>query len=146
MINWEFQGKPITSIDQFPEGAIGIIYLISNVTKGKSYYGRKTCVRMSKQKLTKKDKLLPENKRKTFKYVQKEYAWKNYTGSNEELNLDIKNGDQYTKEILRFCFTKAEMTYYETKAIVCSDCMTSENCYNSWFSAKVFKSQLLKND
>ena len=49
-INWTYKGKEITSIEQFPEGAIGMIYLIENLSNGKKYYGRKTCRALNKKK------------------------------------------------------------------------------------------------
>ena len=81
---WLYNNKKIKSIDDFPSEAIGFIYKITNEDNGKVYYGRKTCRGFTKKKLTKKEKLLPENKRKTYKTVFKEYkGWLNYTGSSE---------------------------------------------------------------
>ena len=90
------------------------------------------------------EKKLEENKRKTFKYeVSESSGWKTYRGSNKPLLADLNKGDKYEKIILQFCFSKAEMTFYETRAIACSDCMLTEDCYNDWFSSKVYKSHLI---
>lgn len=144
VIHWTYNNSEITDINQFPNGAIGIIYRIDNLTKGKYYFGRKTCISNKKKKLTITEKKLEENKRKTFKYEVTETAgWKTYRGSNKPLLSDLNSGDLYSKTILQFCFSKAEMTFYETRAIACSDCMLTEQCYNEWFSAKVYKSHLI---
>lgn len=143
IVNWIYNRKEITSIDQLPEEVIGFVYKITNITNNKVYYGKKLVRSVKKKKLTKAEKLIPENKRKTFKYELSEYSgWKKYTGSNEYLNEDIKKGNKYKKEIVKLCKSKAEMTYEELKLIICEDCLKSENCYNAWVSAKVFSRML----
>lgn len=143
---WTYEGKNVNSINDMPKGVLGIIYRIDNLTNGKYYYGRKTVVSFRKKKLTKKEKLLPENKRKTFKTEYSEVSgWKKYNGSNQYLLDDIKSGHKYKKEIIKYCFSKAEITYYETEAIICSNCLLTEDCYNGWVSAKIYKAHLLNN-
>ncbi len=144
-INWKYKGKNIDSIDKVPEGAIGIIYKITNITNGKYYYGRKTILSLRKRKLTKKEQALSENgKKKVTREVKEVSGWKKYCGSNKPLLEDIKNGDKYKKEIIQFCFSKAEMTYYETVAIICNGGLLDENCYNSWCSMRCYSYQLIK--
>lgn len=142
--NWIHKGEEIININQFPKNAIGFIYLIRNLTNGRYYYGRKTCISNSKKRLTLAEKKLPENQRKTFKIIEKENSWKSYTGSNKLLNEHVKAGHIIEKEIIQFCFSKAELTFYETRAIVCSECMLTDSCYNDWISAKVYKRNLIK--
>ncbi len=48
-------------------------------------------------------------------------GWQDYTGSSEQLNDDIKQGDKIKKEIIRFCYNKTQLTYYELEAIICND-------------------------
>lgn len=143
IINWIYNKKEILSIDQLPEEVIGFVYKITNTTNGKVYYGKKSVRTVKKKKLTKTEKLLPENKRKTFKYELSEYSgWKKYTGSNDVLNDDIKKGDKYKKEIVKLCRSKAELTYEELKLIICTNCLKSDDCYNAWVSAKIFSRML----
>ena len=47
---WTYNNKEILSVEQFPEGAIGIIYRINNLSNGKYYFGRKTCISRKKKK------------------------------------------------------------------------------------------------
>lgn len=143
-VNWTYNLKEITSIAEVPEGAIGFIYKIFNITNGRYYYGRKSICTLKKRKLTAKEKALPENARKKVITEVKEMSgWKTYKGSNKPLLADLDAGDKYQKEILKWCFSKAELTFFETEAIVCSGCMLTNDCYNAWFSAKVFKKYLI---
>lgn len=135
-VNWTFDGVEILSP---VEGHEGFIYIIHNETKNMFYIGRKSFYSYSKKKLTPAEKKLPENKRKTFKIEKKNTTWKNYTGSCDELNQHIKEGDVIRKEILRFCKTRKQMTAWETKYILC-DCFGTDNCYNGNVLGKIFKS------
>lgn len=136
---WTFNKKEINSSEDLPENSIGFIYKITNETNGKIYYGRKTFRGISKKKLTKKEKLEPENKRKIYKYVSREYkGWLDYNGSCIPLLEDIAKGHKIKKEIVRICYSKSELTYYEVKAIICSDCLEREDCYNGNILGKIF--------
>ena len=138
-MNWIYNGKEVKTSEDLPPESIGFIYLITNLTKDKIYYGRKTFRTLSKKKLTKKEKLLPENKRKTYKYVMKEYkGWQQYNGSCLPLLEDIASGDKIRKEIVRICYSKSELTYYELKEIACSECLEREDCYNGNILGKIF--------
>ena len=93
---WTYNNKEILSVEQFPEGAIGIIYRINNLSNGKYYFGRKTCISRKKKKLTIAEKKLEENKRKTFKYeIGESSGWRTYRGSNKPLLADLNKGDKY---------------------------------------------------
>lgn len=137
---WEYKNKEVNSLEDLPEDCVGFIYLITNLTKNKIYYGRKTVRKIgAKKKLTKKEKQLTENKRKTYKYVNVEYkGWQEYNGSCIPLLEDIAKGDKIKKEIVRVCFSKSELTYYEMKAIFCSECLEIDSCYNGNIGGRIF--------
>lgn len=137
---WIYEGKKISSIQDMPKGAISFIYRIENVTTGRYYIGRRTFSSSKKKKLTAKEKLLPENARKTFKYEICEVSgWKKYCGSNTTLKEEVKNGHKIEKYILCFCYSKAETTYKETEAIICGQALLDPLSYNDWCSAKIYK-------
>lgn len=142
-INWTYKGKDFLNINDAPEDAFGFVYKIINKKNGKYYFGRKNLGSVTKKKLTLKEKKLPENSRKTYKYIRKESNWKNYCGSSSALLEDLKNGDLYSKEILEFCSSKALMTLRETSHIVCSGSLLDINSYNMWVSAKIYKKHLI---
>lgn len=147
MSNWTYNGKIIDSISEMPEGTIGFVYKIYNLDTGKYYIGRKTCSSLRKRKLTKKEKLLPENKRKSvIQEIKETSGWKTYCGSNEILKKEFKEGNKIIKEILHFCSTKAQITYMETKEILCSGALVDELSYNGWIKATIYKKYLLNVD
>jgi hypothetical protein len=134
-VHWTYNGETVT---EPLDGHEGFIYIVYNDTKDMFYIGRKSFYSYSKKKLTSAEKLLPENKRKTFKTTKSNTTWLSYTGSCQELNKHIKEGDKIRKVILRFCKQRKQMTAWETKYILC-DCFGQDNCYNGNVLGKIFK-------
>jgi len=130
---WEYQGKVIDDISKTPKGSISFVYKIT-LEDGRYYIGRKT---MLKPNYT-SGKLKGQSKG--------EYTWKTYNGSSKEL-LKILKEDKpnYKKEILQFCFSKAETTYEETKNIICSGALTDPLAFNFWIKATVYSKHLEPN-
>lgn len=129
---------------EIPDGAIGFVYRITNLTNNQIYIGRKMLSSNRKAKLTKKDKLLPENKRKKFKRVVKETNWKDYYGSCDELNLDVERlgKENFKREILCFCFTKTDISFRELYYQIKHEVLFS-NSYNSHIAnTKFFKGKV----
>lgn len=110
---------------------VGFVYQIYNETNGRSYIGKK---------LFTKAKSYQKNGKRKSKRVQSD--WQSYTGSNDELNADIKKGDKITKVILALCTSKGWMTYHETKLILQYDCLIKDQYYNSWVQCKIRRSHL----
>lgn len=132
-INWTYKGKEIKCLADCELGAIGFIYEITNITKNKKYLGRKTVLK-------------PKYTSGVNKGISKgAYAFQSYCGSSKSLLEDIKNGDEYKKEVIRWCYTKAEMTYYESEAIYCSGSLLDETYYNYWCKATVYSRHLNPN-
>lgn len=111
---------------------VGFVYMIRNTTNGKSYIGKK---------LFTKSKTYQKNKKRKRKRVSSD--WIDYTGSNDQLNEDIKNGHVITKEILHLCKSKGFCSYYETKEILERNCLLLPDFwYNAWISCKIRRSHL----
>ena len=116
MHNWKYKDGEIISLEDTPSGSIGFAYLITNRTTGKIYVGRKNLTSTRKKHYGKKKLASLKDKRlKTYEMVTKESNWKVYTGSNKELNADIKRGDEIDRTILQFAYNKIELTYLEVK-------------------------------
>lgn len=143
MTYFKYKDKEFKDISDFPESCVGFIYKISNLSNGRFYIGKKQIESRRKTKLTLKEKLLPENKRKTYKIVTKDNKWCEYTGSCKELNSDIKNGDKYTKEILHFCFNKKQLSYFELKYQFLFNVLEDVNSYNGNIASKYFRKDLI---
>jgi hypothetical protein len=132
---WTYNGNEITDISQTPNKSISFIYKISlEDGTGRYYIGRKT---MKKPNYT-SGKLKGQSKG--------EYPWKSYCGSSKELLEILKDGSvKYKKEILYFCFSKAETTYRETKEILCSGALTDPLAFNFWIKSLVYSKHLEPN-
>ena len=129
---WIYQGKVVDHIDKTPKGSISFIYKIT-LDDGRYYIGRKTMVKPNYTSGVKKG--TPKGY----------YAWQNYNGSSKELLALIKGGKNYKKEILQFCFSKAETTYAETVNILCSGALTDPLCFNYWVKATIYSKHLQPN-
>lgn len=148
MINWTYRGKEVKSIEDLPEGTVGFVYIIED-ENGKTYIGKKSLVSKRNVEVSKAvyDRLKKEghpvtktkNKAKSkkgsitwrYKKVQiTDNGWREYTGSNKELNAEIKKGLKYKKEIIEYCSNKKQMSYYETKHQICNSVIEEGN--NSW--------------
>ena len=113
--------KEYNSIEDFPEGTYGFIYIITHIPTEKAYIGKKALQHNLTKKLTKKE--LAEQsgpgRKSTSKKVQKESDWKTYHGSAKPIIEMIKAGkeDEFTREILILTPNKKLSTYYESKVL-----------------------------
>jgi len=126
---WTYKGEVVEDIGNY----IGFVYMITNLRTERKYIGKKNFY-FSKTKQLK-------GKKKKYKV---ESDWKDYFGSNEELNhhVNIFGQDQFRREILRFCSSKGEMSYFESKYQFQNDVLESDQWYNSWISCKIHKKHL----
>jgi len=135
--------KPALLETVLAQGAIGFIYKITNTVNGKIYIGRKSFTASKKTAIGKRAlaKMVDKRRSKT-KTVVKSSNWQLYTGSNKQLNEDIKNGDNIDREILHLCFTKKQMTYWELFYQMQYDVLRSDS-YNDNILGKFFRADLL---
>ena len=142
MEEWKYRNKSITKLSQMPTGTMGFIYIIET-SKGDMYVGRKQVLHTRKRKLSKKKIAEMKDKRLSkFKEVTKESDWRNYTGSSKRFSLVIQSGVPYTKTILKFCKTKAELSYYEAKYQFKLEVLENDKYYNDNIGDKYYRSWL----
>jgi hypothetical protein len=145
MVRWIKDEKYVDSIDVMPEGVFGFVYLIE-ASNGKKYVGQKTLISKRKRKFGKRESAKVTDKRlKLYEVVRKESNWKEYTGSNKELNEDIENGMYCTKYILHYAFSKKQLGYIETRELFVRDVLNKDsNYYNSNILGKYYRKDLEK--
>ena len=134
-MSWTYQGKPVESISDEYEG---FVYLITNTTNNKKYVGKK----LAKFKTTKPPLKGKKNKRRGYK----ESDWREYWGSSDRLNEDVKNlgEDKFTREILYFCKSRAEMSYIEAREQFDRRVLETDEYYNGIINVRVGGSDKLR--
>ena len=126
---WYYNGEEFTS--EMIGDYVGFVYLITDLSNGKKYVGKKTL--MSKRKL-------PPLKGKTRRRTKiVETDWQDYYGSSEEVkNLVEERGrDQFKREILHLCNGKGEMSYLELKEQVDREVLFRDDYYNAFIGCKI---------
>ena len=145
---FEYKGKIIKSIKDFPAETFGFVYQTTHKS-GKAYIGKKVLYFNRKVKLGKRELLaLPptRGRRATTKQVVKESDWKDYYGSHVEIkNIIVEEGvDVFTREILHICFSKKQLTYYENKYLFSLGVIENgDKYYNDNIEGRYFSKDLL---
>lgn len=130
-----YQGKPVKEISDEYEG---FVYLITNLKTNQKYVGKK----LAKFKTTKPPLKGKKNKRRGYK----ESDWREYWGSSDRLNEDVKNlGEKnFTREILYFCKSRAEMSYIEAREQFDRRVLETDEYYNGIINVRVGGSDKLR--
>ena len=138
------------SVDKFPENCIGFVYKITNIKTGKFYIGKKSLYSNVRKKLTKKElaELTGPGRKPTKKLVTSESNWMDYWGSNKGILQEIKEEgtDSFRKEILKFCFNKKQLTYWEVHYQCINEVLLTDKSYNDNVLAKFFRKDLVESE
>ena len=120
-------------INESTEVPFGFIYLITNKVTNKKYIGKKQCLTVLKR--------APLKGKKNKRHKTVETDWRVYTSSSRQLNEDIKKQgkDDFTFEILRFCDSKWQLAYEETKIQFEREVLLTDDYYNGIINCRIGK-------
>jgi hypothetical protein len=140
-MSWTYEN---TIIETLPEECVGFVYLITNTLSGRMYIGKK----LAKFAKTSYKVVKLKNGTKKRKKIRSKIDsdWRDYYGSNLELNVDVlKLGkENFTREILYYCTSKAQCSYFEAREQFTRKVLESKDYYNGQISVRVHGSHILK--
>jgi hypothetical protein len=138
-MSWYYNDAIVESIE---EEYIGFVYIITNLTNNRKYIGKKLA-KFAKTTV-RTVKLKNGNKKKKRIRGKIESDWRDYYGSNDELQADvIKLGpDNFRRDILYFCKTKAECSYVEAREQFSRRVLESDEYYNGQIAVRVHGSHI----
>lgn len=130
---WTYNKANVT--DQDAEGNVGFVYLITNKKTKRKYIGKKLFFFQKTRQV--------KGKKKRYKVPS---DWKEYYGSNRELQEDIENlGTKYFKrEILHICKSKGDCSYKEAYEQFVREVLLREDYYNGIIQVKVHRKHVSK--
>mgnify|MGYP000662130301 CR=1 FL=1 len=140
-MTWTYQN---TIVEELPEDCVGFVYIITNLLSGRKYIGKKLA---KFSKTTYKTVKLKNGTKKKKKIRSKiDSDWKDYYGSSPNLTADIQalGADKFTREILYFCKTKAEMSYIEAREQFDRKVLETDDYYNGIINLRVGGSPSLR--
>lgn len=136
---WTYNNLPLTEL---PEDCVGFVYLITNLTSKRKYIGKKLA---KFSKTTVKTVTLKNGTKKKKKIRSKiDSDWMDYYGSSIELNKDVESlgKDNFTREVLFFCKSKAECSYVEAREQFVRKVLETDDYYNGQISVRVHGSHI----
>jgi len=138
-MSWLYQN---TIIEDLPEDCVGFVYLITNNLSKRKYIGKKLA---KFSKTTYKTVKLKNGTKKKKKIRGKiDSDWRDYYGSNIELNKDVATlgKENFTREILFYCKSKAECSYIEAREQFRHQVLESADYYNGHIQVRVHGSHI----
>ena len=138
-MTWYYNGQEVTDL---PEDIVGFVYLITNVTTGKMYVGKK----LAKFAKTSYKVVKLKNGTKKRKKIKSKINsdWQQYYGSSPNLTEDINKigTDNFKREILYYCKSKSECSYIEAREQFSRRVLESDDYYNGHIQVRVHGSHI----
>lgn len=141
MSQWHYQSNPFT---EPTADMVGFVYVITNNLDGRKYIGKKNFWATKTSQKTVIVKSTGLKKKKKIK-TQIPSDWQTYYGSNDELRKDVEKfgSENFTRQIIRLCYSKGEMSYYEAKFQFQDDVILyPDRFYNVWIMVRTHRTHL----
>jgi len=139
-MTWSYQQNPITEL---PDDCVGFVYIITNLTNNRKYVGKKLAKFSKTTYKTIKKKDGTKKKKRVRSKIDSD--WQEYFGSSIELNKDVESlgKENFTREILYFCKSKAECSYIEAREQFARKVLESTEYYNNNIMCRIHGSHIL---
>jgi len=139
-MSWLYKAVEFTD-EMIPEEAIGFVYEMEAIVDGKPvrYIGKKNFFSNRKKKFGKKKLAAVKDKRSKKYEIITKLSYQNYYSSNKVLQDAHKAGVPIKRYIVRICFSKTELTYYETKFQFQREVLEKEEYLNGNILGKFYK-------
>jgi hypothetical protein len=140
-MTWTYQDQ---TVEVLPEDCIGFVYLITNLISGRKYIGKKLAKFSKTTYKTVKLKNGTKKKKKIRSKINSD--WQEYYGSSPNLQTDIDTlgKENFSREILFYCTSKAECSYVEAREQFTRKVLESDDYYNGHIQVRVHGSHIKK--
>ena len=134
---WLYEDKPWNpEYDDIPPEYFGFIYRITDKETGEMYIG---------QKRMRRTKTLPVTKtRKRKQKLLVESDWRTYYSSSKHIQNNVSKGLEglYKREILRFGYSKGDLSYLETLEQFNQGVLLKDEYLNGIINCRIHKKHL----
>ena len=139
-MSWYYQNQ---IVEELPDDCVGFVYLITNLTTNRKYVGKKLAKFSKTTYETVKLKNGTKKKKKVRSKIDSD--WQEYFGSSIDLNKDVESlgKENFTREILYFCKSKAECSYIEAREQSARKVLESTEYYNNNIMCRIHGSHIL---
>ena len=140
-MSWTYQNNIVETL---PDTCVGFVYIITNLISGRRYIGKKLA---KFSKTTYKTVKLKNGTKKKKKIRSKiDSDWQEYYGSSPNLQADIDTigKENFSREILFYCTSKAECSYVEAREQFTRKVLESDDYYNGHIQVRVHGSHIKK--
>jgi hypothetical protein len=148
-MSWIFADKLVT-VDDIPENAHGFIYRIVHIPTGRFYIGKKSLTSSRTKKIGKRELVKIKEERKangisgrlpSKRVVKSDSDWVDYFSSNDWIKGEVKAGksEEFSREILQFCHSKKNLSYWETWWQFHYDVLNNENSLNDNVGGRYYR-------